>query len=740
MSKVVFNFYSKSNFLFWGSLIQCYAGQFDTHQSAPLLFSTVKYTFLFFVAAKMVRHYVPKTDRGNINEENMNRAITEVLEKTLSIRKAAEKHNVMASTLQHRVEKMRKTTEQNTKESYLFSSKYTVSQVFTTEQEKMLTDYMINCSKMHYGLSLNQTRALAYQYAKHLGCKYPKSWDDNQCAGMDWLAGFRKRNEALSLRKPENTSAARSFGFNKSAVTQFFDNYERVMSKYQFAPDRIINLDETGITTVLPTPKVLADKRQKQVGQLVSGERGELVTFCGIVTASGNALPPVYVFPRVHFKEHFLNGAPEGSLGLANKSGWMNAELHLQVLKHIQRHTLSSKENPVLLLCDNHESHISIDAVNFCREHGIIYLSFPPHTSHKMQPLDVGVFGPFKGKLKVAFNDWHVMNVTKTITIYQIAELSKTAFLDSFTPKNITSGFSKPGIWPFNKLAFADEDFAPTEMFSLSPGEKEAINLQSSQESCQTNLEGNNCKSVDAEKTSENCEAPEVIPSTSKAIISPEVVRPYPTAITREKKSRKIKREKGKSRILTDTPEKDRLQMLHDEKEKKRQEKEKKQEEKKLKVTKNIFQSKKDTKKRKKRRRDLSDSDTDSDLSAGLMSCDDEDISSEQEESNDDTFSAPNPENIEIGDFILVKFEKKKSVLHYVASVVSKFGLTEYNVSYLRKKPSSWIFVYPPVEDLASVDFTDVVLKLPSPYRSRGTSRTSSLFKFSVDLSIYNVQ
>lgn len=29
------------------------------------------------------------------------------------------------------------------------------------------------------------------------------------------------------------------------------------------------------------------------------------------------------------------------------------------------------------------------------------------------------------------------------------------------TVKNITSAFTKPGIWPFSRLAFSDEDFEP---------------------------------------------------------------------------------------------------------------------------------------------------------------------------------------------------------------------------------------------------------------------------------------
>ncbi|GBP24317.1 hypothetical protein EVAR_9415_1 [Eumeta japonica] len=35
---------------------------------------------------------------------------------------------------------------------------------------------------------------------------------------------------------------------------------------------------------------------------------------------SGNTIPPLFIFPRVHYKDHFLEGAPEGSLGVATRS------------------------------------------------------------------------------------------------------------------------------------------------------------------------------------------------------------------------------------------------------------------------------------------------------------------------------------------------------------------------------------------------------------------------------------
>lgn len=126
----------------------------------------------------------------------------------------------------------------------------------------------------------------------------------------------------LILSKAENTNAARSFGFTKTVVDECYKLLHSIYDRYKFPPNRIYNMDETGITTVLYGPKVLAKRSQKQVGQFVSRERGELVTFCGIISATGSA----YVYPRVRFKEEFLRGAPASSLGLSNKSGWMKAD------------------------------------------------------------------------------------------------------------------------------------------------------------------------------------------------------------------------------------------------------------------------------------------------------------------------------------------------------------------------------------------------------------------------------
>ncbi|KAG5869477.1 hypothetical protein JTB14_008772 [Gonioctena quinquepunctata] len=64
-------------------------------------------------------------------------------------------------------------------------------------------------------------------------------------AGKEWMYGFRRTNPELSLCKPENTSAPRSFGFNKTSVTEFYTNLKTVLERHPFTADRIFNFDES---------------------------------------------------------------------------------------------------------------------------------------------------------------------------------------------------------------------------------------------------------------------------------------------------------------------------------------------------------------------------------------------------------------------------------------------------------------------------------------------------------------
>jgi hypothetical protein len=55
---------------------------------------------------------------------------------------------------------------------------------------------------------------------------------------------------------------------------------------------------------------------------------------------------------------------------------------------HFIKYTPPSPDDPVLLILDGHNNHKSLEAIMEAKQAGIHLLSIPPHTSHKLQPLD----------------------------------------------------------------------------------------------------------------------------------------------------------------------------------------------------------------------------------------------------------------------------------------------------------------------------------------------------------------
>jgi hypothetical protein len=77
-------------------------------------------------------------------------------------------------------------------------------------------------------------------------------------------------------------------------------------------------------------------------------------------------------------------------------SGWYNDDLGLAWLKEVFYRQIKEKARREyrLLLLDGHGFHLTMDFITFCDENKIILAVFPPHAMHKLQPLDVVLYGP----------------------------------------------------------------------------------------------------------------------------------------------------------------------------------------------------------------------------------------------------------------------------------------------------------------------------------------------------------
>lgn len=99
-----------------------------------------------------------------------------------------------------------------------------------------MVKYALNASDIYYGLSIEDLRKLALQYAKVIGIRYPHEWNVHGEASPDWYYAFMNRHPNLSLRAPESVSANRAKSFNKENVDAFFANLSSVLSKTTFQP------------------------------------------------------------------------------------------------------------------------------------------------------------------------------------------------------------------------------------------------------------------------------------------------------------------------------------------------------------------------------------------------------------------------------------------------------------------------------------------------------------------------
>jgi transposase len=279
-------------------------------------------------------------------------------------------------------------------------------------------------------------------------------------AGKEWLRAFLKRNPDISLRQPTSTSIARAIGFNRPQVERFYINLSALMDKYNFSPQSIYNMDETGLSTVPnKQPKVLSRKGKRSVNKISSAERGTNVTIVNAVSATGNFIPPAFIFGRKRMKAELIDAAPPGSIGMVSDSSFINGDLYLDWLTHFRDHAKPTKDQPILLILDNHVSHCTLKAIEFYRQNNITALTLPPHSSHKMQPLDRGFHGVLKKFYSSECEKWLRNHPGRPITVYQVASIFTPAFHQAATTGRGVELFKCTGIVPWNPDIFTDVDF-----------------------------------------------------------------------------------------------------------------------------------------------------------------------------------------------------------------------------------------------------------------------------------------
>ena len=227
---------------------------------------------------------------------------------------------------------------------------------------------------------------LAFKIVDNSGRQHPFA---DSLAGRAWFEGFKSRHSNLTIQTPQPLSYNRATCANKETIEDFFAKLGGVYCRLNLLSKPI-----TGVSVVHKVGKVVAEVGPK-VWSITSGERGKTHTVVTCISASGFVLPPCLIYPRKKaVPENFMEGAVPGTLFKSTESGWMNQEVYMEWFQWFI--TVIPPARPVLLIEDDHASHISIELIELARANEIYMLCLPAHTTHVLQPLDVGVFKSFK--------------------------------------------------------------------------------------------------------------------------------------------------------------------------------------------------------------------------------------------------------------------------------------------------------------------------------------------------------
>ena len=110
-------------------------------------------------------------------------------------------------------------------------------------------------------------------------------------------------------------------------------------------------------------------------------------------SAAGKMLPPLIIFEGGCPSQ--LSDVSKDWTFTATKSGYINSDIFYTwfISSFVPN---CGRKRPVLLVMDNHVSHISPRVIDAAKGENIELLCFPPHSTHLLQPMDRGYFNVLK--------------------------------------------------------------------------------------------------------------------------------------------------------------------------------------------------------------------------------------------------------------------------------------------------------------------------------------------------------
>jgi len=412
----------------------------------------------------------PRESKHTIQEDRIRRALEERRLEGTSFRNLAVKYGVSSSTLSDR-ERGGLTRQEA----------HAHRQKLTPAMEKALEDW---CEKLDaWGFPPRMDLLLAMAAA--LAQIRAEEEEDPELAhlGQHWLANFLNRHPSLSARFSAQLDRQRANAGDIHTIKDYFAKLIRLIRTRKLQRKDIFNMDEKGfIIGMSSKAKVICRAGRRPPWVTQDGMR-EMLTVIECCCAALYMLPSFVIFKGAaqYMGWHTETSDPDAKFAYS-PNGWTDDELALEWLRHFDKHTKDQEggaSRTRLLILDGHRSHITLEFCQYAIDNNIELLCFPSHTTHLLQPLDVGLFGPLQKYYGKAADD-HMRDTRAAVVKGTFWKFYSAARRQAYTTANIKSAWRKTGIQPYNPNAVLTQLVVPR---SASSSARKKVVLQTPKKS-----------------------------------------------------------------------------------------------------------------------------------------------------------------------------------------------------------------------------------------------------------------
>jgi len=234
-----------------------------------------------------------------------------------------------------------------------------------------------------------------------------------------------------------------------SSPRDYLRKLQHLLWKHGNQSSNMYNLDETQWILGYSAKAKVICRRGKRPPRVTQDRIQELVTVIECCSTGAVVSPSYVIFKGAEQYMGWLSQTPNPDTVFALcLNGWTDDELGVKWIKRFETHT-SSNSCPQLHKYDGHRSHLSIKFCQYALAYNIILFCFPVHSTHHLQPLDVGVLKPLPHYYGKAADD-HMQDTQTGIvkgTFWWFYSIACTA---AYTANNIKAVCRKTGIFPFN--------------------------------------------------------------------------------------------------------------------------------------------------------------------------------------------------------------------------------------------------------------------------------------------------